>query len=298
MLLKKSGGFEARDPAVSFYDGKYYHCYSVGAKAIAVASADSLEELPLAKGVTIFAPEEGLPYSQEVWAPELHRINGKYYVYFAADDGENKNHRMYALEGGADPQGEYRFAGQICDKTNKWAIDGTIMQYGDELYMIWSGWAGDINICQDLYIAKMSDPLTISSERVMISTPEYDWEKRDCTGLDRPFINEGPYFFELDGRSYIFYSGSGSWANHYCIGIIEFLGGDPLATENWKKQSFPALSLDDGWNGPGHCSLFSDGKQDYIAFHSFDEGRIRGWNRVHATLAPFKLENGKIKISL
>ena len=144
----------------------------------------------------------------------------------------------------------------------------------------------------------MSDPLTVCSERVVISTPDHEWEKRDCTGLDRPFINEGPFFYEIGGKGYLFYSGSGSWRNHYCIGILEFLGGDPLVPSNWRKQDFPALSLDDGWNGPGHCSLFSDGKDEYIAFHSFDEGYTKGWNRVHATVAPFVLENGKIKIKL
>jgi GH43 family beta-xylosidase len=300
MILKRSGGFEARDPSVTYYNGRYYHCYSTGnAELIKVASAESLEKLGEAEGVTVFTPEENKPYSRELWAPELHIIGERPYVYFAADDGDNKNHRMYVLEGeSSDPQGKYRFTGRIFDKTNKWAIDGTVMQYGGELYMIWSGWEGDINICQNLYIAKMSDPCTISSERVMISTPEYDWEKMDCTGLDRPFINEGPFVYTLGEKTYLFYSGSGSWANHYCIGLLELVGTDPMCAENWKKQPYPALSLDDGYNGPGHCSLFSDGKSDYVAFHSFDEGRVRGWNRVHATVVPFTLENGKIKITL
>ena len=142
----------------------------------------------------------------------------------------------------------------------------------------------------------MENPLTISSKRVMISTPEYEWEKMDCDGIQYPYINEGPSAYIKDGKLRVIFSASGSWANHYCMGMLEFLGGDLLNEKNWKKQSFPALSLEDGWNGPGHCSITTDGEKDYIAFHAYDEGKSKGWSFVHAVICPFKIINGKIVI--
>ena len=81
------------------------------------------------------------------------------------------------------------------------------------------------------------------------------------------------------------------------MGILEFLGGDPLDAAEWRKQPFPALSLEDGYNGPGHCSVFSVGQRDYIAFHAYDEGKTKGWHCVHAVVCPFEIVNGKIAIA-
>ena len=84
------------------------------------------------------------PDNQDVWAPELHFLNGNWYVYFAADDGNNANHRLYVAEANtADPQGAYTSKGKLYDASNdRWAIDGTVLQMADgSLYCIWSQWA-------------------------------------------------------------------------------------------------------------------------------------------------------------
>ena len=299
MLLKRSGGYEARDPSVIFHGGSFYHCFTKGAEAIYITRANTPEDLLGADERLVYTPEAGKEYSKQLWAPELHVIDGVCYIYVACDDGDNKNHRMYALtNGSSDPMKPYSLAGKISDSSDKWAIDGTVFRYRGQLYTAWSGWEGDENVCQNLYIAKMSDPLTVSSHRVMISTPEYPWEKADCDGIKFPFINEGPCAYEKDGRLALIYSASGSWANHYCMGILTLCGEDPTNPKDWKKSSLPALSAEDGWNGPGHCSVFFDGQRDYIAFHTYDEGKTRGWNNVHAVIAPFEIKDERIILQL
>ena len=300
MLLKKSGGYEARDPSVVSHGGIYYHCFVKGAAEICVARSHTLDELINGETVTAFSPEPGTPYSKELWAPELHIIDGVCYIYVACDDGDNCNHRMYVLTNDScDPMKPYRMVGKMSDDSDRWAIDATVFKYNGRLYTVWSGWESTVNDRQNLYIAEMSDPCTISSKRVLISTPEHDWEKMDCIGdgIHKPFINEGPFAYisggELKG---MFYSASGSWANHYCIGFLAFCGTDPMDPECWVKQPFPALCIDDGYNGPGHCSLFNDGEAEYIAFHTYDEGRTCGWSHVHAIVAPFEFKDGKLKV--
>ena len=81
------------------------------------------------------------------------------------------------------------------------------------------------------------------------------------------------------------------------MGILEFCGGDPLDADQWKKQPYPALCAEDGWNGPGHCSVVADEKKDYIAFHVYDEGKTEGWSFVHAVIFPFEIIDGKIQIT-
>ena len=78
--------------------------------------------------------------------------------------------------------------------------------------------------------------------------------------------------------------------------MLTLVGKDPMKRESWVKHPTPVLSQADGFNGPGHCSVFSDGKKDYIAFHMFDEGKTEGWQNVHAVVYPFELKEGKICI--
>jgi GH43 family beta-xylosidase len=56
-------------------------------------------------------------YSKQLWAPEIHFLNGKWYVYFAADDGINLHHRIWVLENSiADPfEGQWLLKGKLTD---------------------------------------------------------------------------------------------------------------------------------------------------------------------------------------
>ncbi len=93
------------------------------------------------------APATG-PYSKELWAPELHFLDGHWYVYFAADDGDNHHHLTYVLESEtADPLSEYKLHGPLktgegpnADSPNIWAIDMTVLSHKTGRYAIWSGW--------------------------------------------------------------------------------------------------------------------------------------------------------------
>ncbi|MFT4093518.1 MAG: family 43 glycosylhydrolase [Niabella sp.] len=87
-------------------------------------------------------PPSGTSYSKNLWAPELHEINGKWYFYFAADNGSNANHRMYVVENTfPDPmEGSWEMKGKVADSSDQWAIDGTILQFKGELYMLGADW--------------------------------------------------------------------------------------------------------------------------------------------------------------
>ena len=188
--------------------------------------------------------------------------------------------------------------GKMTDSTDKWAIDATIFTLNNKLYTVWSGWEGDVDVCQNLYIAEMSDPFTISSERVMISTPEYEWEKYGADGSpESPFINEGPYAFTLDGQLYISYSGAGSWCKDYCIALMRLTGSDPLDPTAWEKKSTPLFSANKEVFGAGHCSVIvkEDGKSADLFFHGWDTNeKVVDWNTVGFWHAVLTSEEGKL----
>ena len=285
------------DPWVVAHEGKYYYCYSSPVwffGGVGVAEIPSLDKISTEGGSQVYtAPaEEGadLSHSFEYWAPELHYIRGEWYIYVACDDGNNETHRMYVLKGTSqDPTDPFEYVGQITDPTNKWAIDGTVLELNGELYFIWSGWEGDVNVAQHIYIAHMSDPCTIDSERVMLSTPEYSWEKNG-----NPLINEGPTVLQHDGKTFLVYSASGSWTDFYCLGMLTLTGDDPMNPAHWEKAVKPVFQRRTGvCYGPGHCSFTTaiDGSVWMVYHGNLVSGT--GWEGRSVWISPVTFdENG------
>jgi len=266
------------DPYSTYHDGYYYYTNTVGDKLI-LWKTKNLANLAKAEKKTVWLPPGGTNYSNHIWAPEVHFIDGKWYIYFAADNGDNKTHRMYAMENSSkDPfEGKWELKGKIASKSDKWAIDGNVFRHKDQLYMIWSGWEGDVNGQQNIYIAKMDNPYKIEGERTMISKPTYDWEKHgdlnDDVKLPHVFVNEGPQFLSKNGKIFIVFSASGCWTDFYSLGLLSFDGSENLLEASaWKKDPNPIFkqSPENGVYAPGHNSFFKspDGNEDWILYHA------------------------------
>jgi len=259
------------DPWVVRKDNFYYYTHTLGNR-IALWKTAKISELKDATPVNIWTPPALGLDSRNLWAPELHFVNDKWYVYYAADDGNNANHRMFVIENAsADPtSGTWTFKGKITDPTNKWAIDGTVFNNNGTMYFIWSGWEGNVDGRQDLYIAKMSNPWTIEGNRVMISKPTYEWEKLGFPDVD---VNEGPEILQNAGKTFLIYSASGCWNDDYSLGMLTLSdGGDPMVASNWTKTPTPVFTKNASGLafGPGHNAFFKspDGSENWIIYHA------------------------------
>lgn len=264
------------DPWVIRHEDAYLYCRSDGGR-VWVNRSERLQDIGRGNGVVAWTPPHNTAWSKEIWAPELHRLNDAWYIYVAADDGNNHNHRMYVLERtGKDPLGPFDFKGKISSPDDHWAIDGTVLKMDDgKLYFIWSGWEGEKNVRQDLYIAPMSNPWTISGPRVCISKPELPWELNG-----RPLINEGPEVLHRGKDVFIVYSASGSWTDDYCLGLLRLTGRDPLQAASWTKKKDAVFLRTPDVFGPGHASFVRspDGKEDWIVHHAAKR-KGGGWDR-------------------
>jgi GH43 family beta-xylosidase len=269
------------DPWNIYKDGYYYYTHTTGG-SIVIWKTRTLSELATAEKKTVWIPPQGTGYSKQLWAPELHFIDSNWYVYFAADDGRNVNHRLYVIENSsADPmQGEWTFKGKIYDSTDRWAIDGSVFQHEKQWYMVWAGWEAHKNGSQDIYIAKMKDPWTIDGKRVRISAPYYDWEKYGDLVADSAEdvpphvdVNEGPQVLKHDNKLFLVYSASACWTDFYGLGMLTFTGTDNLLdSASWRKSPTSVFkqSSRNKVYAPGHNSFFKspDGKEDWILYHA------------------------------
>lgn len=265
-ILISEKSTKSRDPFLLFKDDLYYYVFSRDNK-IYISVSNKIENLDKSKEIVVYDNQENL---KNLWAPELHIIDNKCYIYVAADDGNNKNHRMYVLKNNSDnPINNYENVGIISDKSNNWAIDGTVFNYNGNLYFIWSGCNGRITDKQELFIAPMSSPIKISGDKVLISSPIYEWEKCGGNKIDLPYVNEGPSILKINDRIFIIYSASGCWTKDYCLGALELIDENPLLKSSWKKYQEPVFKSNNELIGPGHCTFTKDDKFLYFIFHSF-----------------------------
>lgn len=271
------------EPWAVFHEGKYYYTQGSEDKIVLWETSD-ITDLSKATQKAVWIPTDP-ENAFHLWAPEIHRINNKWYIYFAADDGNMDNHQIYVIENeAASPmEGSFVMKGRIpTDKDNNWAIHASTFEHSGQRYMIWCGWQKRRidSETQCIYIATMENPWTLSSDRILISKPEFEWECQwvnpDGSKTAYPIhVNEAPQYLESKNKDKvcIFYSASGSWTPYYCIGLLTAdAHANLLDPTSWKKSPTPVLQQQPDHNvyGPGGISFVPspDGKEWYMLYHA------------------------------
>ncbi|GAA1685477.1 family 43 glycosylhydrolase [Fodinicola feengrottensis] len=252
------------DPQISYQNGFYYLLRTEGSGVSIIQSA-SITGLSTATPHRVWTGSaDAASRCCDIWAPELHRINGKWYVYYTADDGNIDHHNMYAIEADTtDPLGTYHFKGQL--SSGSFSIDGSILQQPDgSLYLLYSK-ADSLNV-NSLVIAPMSNPWTTSGPPVALSRPTNSWETHI-----RP-VNEGPTVLRHKGKLFIVFSVSACESPDYSLAMLTFTGSNVLDPASWTKSTTPVFTRSDtNWVfGPGHNSFFTspDGTEIWNAYHA------------------------------
>lgn len=256
------------DPWVTREGEFYYYMHTLGNR-LAIWKTRDITNLRDAEQKTIWTPPPSGPNAQSIWAPELHRIDGKWYVYYtaAANGHDDDDHRgIFVLENdSADPlQGEWRDRGQI--KTRYTGIDGTTFSHEGRRYFVYSPYVGPDSV---LSISRMSDPVTLTGEEVILARPDQGWERQGGRQ-----ILEGPEFLlGPKGDLFLVYSASACWSDDYALGMLRApAGSDPLNAAAWTKSRTPvfAKSRENSVFAPGHNGFFTspDGKEHWIIYHA------------------------------
>lgn len=280
---------DGADPWILKENNVYYYTKTTG-NNVTIFSSNQLSDVAAGESKVIYESDSKL---ENFWAPEIHHLDNVWYIYFAANPFDNEIHRMYVLinPNNNPMEGDWECM-EMKGMDDKFAIDGTILELDSGRYFIWSGWEGYENVQQNLYIAKMKSPTEVKKEKILLSEPEYDWEKQG-----NPLINEAPQILIKDNTVNLIYSASGSWTNDYCLGLLTASkDADVTNLSNWKKESKPIFKSANEIYGPGHNGFAKspDEKEDYIIYHSARWDGA-GWNRsVRLQKIEFD-ENGKIK---
>ena len=256
------------DPWVVAHEGMYYYTHTLGDR-IALWKTTDMAQLGKVQPVVVWrAPPTG-ENSTSIWAPELHFLDGKWWLYYSAADkahDDDAHRHVFVLENvSADPTvGPWIDKGKL--QTKHSGIDGTVFEHRGKLYFVYSAYIDDHS---DLVIAPMPNPWTLSDRQVDIAAPTYTWEMRGGRKiLEAPEFLAGP-----TGKVFLAYSASACWSDGYALGLLSADGAADLADPaSWTKSPQPvfASSTRNGLYAPGHNGFFKslDGKQDWIVFHA------------------------------
>lgn len=269
------------DPFILRHEGHYYFIASVPEyDRLEIRRAETLAGLAQAQAAVIWRKHASGPASELIWAPELHRIDGKWYVYFAAAHTKSLRdnmfqHRMYVLEcADADPlNGAWTEKGQIATQFDTFSLDATTFQHQGKQWYLWAQKAPDIPGNSNLYLCEMATPWQLKGTPVMLSKPEFDWE---CRGF---LVNEGPAVITHGDRVFITYSASATDEN-YCMGMLWIdKQADPLNPQNWHKSGNPVFTTceENRQFGPGHNSFTTTPEgEDILVYHARSYTEIEG----------------------
>ncbi|MBD2766291.1 glycoside hydrolase family 43 protein [Hymenobacter sp. BT664] len=259
------------DPWVIQKDGFYYYMHTTGINLTLWKTA-KMSELGSAVSKVIWTPPASGLNTRAIWAPEIHFLDGKWYVYFTAGNCCGAQ-RLWVLENpNADPTtGSWTEKGQLAvPGQDLWAIDATILEQNGNRYLVWSGQEPGSEQ-QNLYIASMSNPWTITGPRVRLSQPTERWEINGFPSY--PKVNEGPEILKHGGKTFIVFSASHCSSDDYALGLLTASStADPMDPAAWTKTPTPIFTKNPTNHayGPGHNAFFTskDGREDWIIYHA------------------------------
>ena len=273
------------DPFIYHHtDNYYYFTASVPEyDSIEIRRSKTIAGLKTAKPFIVWKKHNSGEMSELIWAPEIHYLQGKWYIYFAAAPdkevtGITFNHRMYVIEQSNDNPCSDGWVekGQIKTGWESFSLDATVMEHNDKLYYIWAQEDLQINkhSHSNIYISEMKNPWTLQGKTTMLTQPELDWETKIF------WVNEGPGILKKNNKIFLTYSASATDEN-YCIGMLMAeADADLLDAKAWTKMSEPVFttSYKNKVYGPGHnCfTVAEDGKTDLLIYHARNYTKIQG----------------------
>ena len=306
------------DPYVLKHRGEYYRYFSMGDK-VWVNKSHTLTDASLWNnaGATcvhtaVFdnRDNEESWNNAHLWAPEVHYINGRFYLYYCADNKYKPKHHLFVATAD-NPYGPFVDTGEalvtsphgLLDGNNPagsglqddaWAIDANVFVDNDQDSTIYITWSGPPHTCQCIRIAKMETPTKIDVNTIKtISLPERDWEKGDSSaeGLSSQPVNEGPFMFKKKNKYFIVYSASHSQTAHYCLGLLSTT--NPLG--EWVKEG-PVFEKNTGEEmyGVGHNCLVKgmNGIDDVNCYH-YKTGTAVTWDDRMLAMSAIEWDKGE-----
>lgn len=239
------------DPFILYDNGWYYLYGTASDEGIPVVMSQDMVHWSTPGGVEMyFALSKDNSYGDYwFWAPEVYKIDGRYYMYYTAQT-------RICVAVADSPLGPFSQL-EKAPMLNRYSLDNSLFidSSGKPWLFFVLGGAGN-----EIWVAQLEDDyMTIKPETVAFCMKQSQSWETDA-------VNEGPFVLEHDGRYYMTYSANSYENPKYGIGYAT--ASSPAGP--WVKYAGnPILQNVGGLDGVGHHAFFTDASGNgRIVFHS------------------------------
>ncbi|PVH82770.1 glycoside hydrolase family 43 protein [Cadophora sp. DSE1049] len=270
----------AADPSIITHNATYYQT-ATGTTQITITRSRTLAGLQ--KGQTKQVWTDSTPTrNRDMWAPEIHLIDSTWYIFYSASgDANGRSKRSHVLRGkGCDVESgdgpddcEYEWLAELTPPVGRQAgVDGRDPESIDGTYLVIEGERYHVVSAKDergeaaIQISSLDTGSWTVEGWSVIARADRGWER------DEVALVEGPHPLYHASSTWLTYSGSFCGSPNYALGLLHYIGPDPLSASSWVKisTSQPVVSKANGNYGTGHnCFFYSpDGTEIWNAFHA------------------------------
>ncbi|MGN1052885.1 MAG: family 43 glycosylhydrolase, partial [Candidatus Scatosoma sp.] len=220
------------------------------------------DDLEVFEKVCRLVDKETLSGYTNLWAPEIHKYNGKYYLIVSVFNREKGRGSIVLYS--EKLRGRYELlTGEYITPNDWWCLDATLFVSDGKPYLYFSNeWINTVNKDGDgsIFVAELSKDLTktVSAPKKIVSGRHCGFSKQLTyagTGV-KGYVAEGPFVKERGEKTELYWSTY--TAEGYCV--VRSVADKVLGEYVFDDFIFRK----DG----GHCMVFkgTDGKE-YITFH-------------------------------
>ena len=252
----KLSNIHIRDPFILVENGLYYMygtrfngekgTYPQISEGTDVYISEDLENF--SEPIPVFRRDESFWGTHHFWAPEVHKYNGRYYMFLTV--ASNVRNRGVQILVSDTPDGTFLPCANDALTPREWeCLDGTLYVEDGIPYMVFCHeWS---QICDgEMCIMQLSDDLStaVTKPETLFKASDPEWATGFLENRDK-YVTDGPFFYKAQGgRLLMIWS---SIANDKYVEAISY--SDNGVKGPWKHYS-ELLYKEDG----GHGMLFRD----------------------------------------
>lgn len=268
------------DPFIMLWKGKYYAYGTYSDDGIAVFVSDDL--LKWSSTTSLALHKDDVWADRWFWAPEVYHVNGKFYMYYSADE-----HICVATS--SSPLGPFKQEIQKPMIEDEKCIDNSLFIDDDgKPYLIFDRFNDGLNI----WIAELESNLTEIKPATM----------KKCINVSQPWeevwprVNEGSFIVKRNGVYYMTYSANSYESQFYGVGVATATS----ITGPWTKyEGNPIFQKTGNLVGVGHSAMFTDKEGKLrIVFHAHNSTAKIHPRHMYISTVSFENKGGKEVMSI